>query len=521
MYEPLSETYKTLTIDREQFLERGYRSSVFTIPSLLPREGVGRDRLPQNYQSVGARGANTLSSKLTLTLFPSNLPFFRLSVDPFLKRILIQEAGEEDAAKAQGEIEKNLSLIEETARLTFETGGWRPVMSEAMRHLVVVGNGLIMVNPSTQEVQFVDLRKFAVKRDPEGNLIKAVVHQKIDRLRAAELMPDALDHEVGFNYDPGRGIGAADPNSVSLFTGVCLKDDGLYHYWQEIGGKVVPDSQRKFKKDDCPLIPLRFNAISGENYGSSFVEELDGDLLALEMLSRAMTEAALAASKTVILVRPGASVTARTIATAPNGGVKQGNPEDVGAFRIDKQADFMVAERRAVALEQRLATAFMIAYQRQAERVSATEVRAVIQELEDGLGGVYSSLANTVQRPIVEYLMSRVQKRQDVPDIPKGVDPIISTGIEAITRGQMASKLMQAGQISQQVLGPEQAVGALNPRAALLQIFTSVGLDADALLKSEEQIEQELQQRQMMALAERAAPNVVNAAAQSAQAPPS
>jgi hypothetical protein len=257
--------------------------------------------------------------------------------------------------------------------------------------------------------------------------------------------------------------------------------------------------------------------VSGENYASSYVEELDGDLLALEMLSRSMTEASLVAAKTLILVRPGAAIHPRTVATSPNGAVKQGNPEDVGAFRLDKGADFAVAERRAVAIEQRLQLAFLITFQRQAERVTAEEVRSVIQELEDGLGGVFSSLAENVQKPIVDNILADVLARQNVPKLPKEITPIVSTGLDAITRGQMAAKLMQAGGIAQQVLGPESAVSAMDPRATLVQIFTSVGLDADALLKSPEQLQQEQQQAQMMALAERAAPNVVNAVASNQQ----
>ncbi len=282
---------------------------------------------------------------------------------------------------------------------------------------------------------------------------------------------------------------------------------------------MVLGTPRIYSRDRLPMIPLRFSPISGENYGASYVEEYDGDLLALEMLSRSMTEASLIAAKSLILVRPGAAITPKTIATAPNGAVKQGNPEDVGAFKLDKQVDFSVAERRASAIEQRLMLAFLITYQRQAERVTAEEVRQVIQQLEDGLGGVYSGLAANVQKPIVDFILGEVLRRPNVPKLPKEITPVVTTGLDAITRGQMASKLMQAGSIAQQVLGPETAIRAIDDRAALVQIFTSVGLNADELLKSAEQIQQEQQQAQMMALAEKATPNAVNAMAQQAQPP--
>lgn len=504
--------------DRTHFLERAYRSATLTIPSVLPREDQGRDQLPQNYQSIGARGVNNLSAKLNLTLFPTQLPFFRLAVDPYVKRELAAQSPGSEAEtvqEVQAQIDKNLGLIEETARIEFETGGWRPVMAEAMRHLLISGNGLIL--KSDNGIQFLDLRKFVVKRDPEGNLVHVVAHQMIDRQRAAKLMPE------GYNLfdvqDRDEVQGAANINSVSLYTGACREDNGRFTMWQEIDGVVIGGT-RSYAADRLPLIPLRFTPISGENYGASYVEEYDGDLLALEMLSRSMTEASLVAAKTLLLVRPGAAITPRTVATAANGAVKQGNPEDVSAFRLDKQADFSVAERRANTIESRLQLAFLITFQRQAERVTAEEVRQVIQQLEDGLGGVYSGLAYNVQKPVVDFILGEVLKRPNVPELPKEITPVVTTGLDAITRGQMAGKLMQAGSIAQQVLGPDTAVRAIDDRAALVQIFTSVGLNADELLKSAEQLQQEQQQAQMMALAEKAAPNAVNAMAQQPMQPP-
>ena len=504
--------------DRTHWLERAYRSATLTIPSLLPREDQGRDQLPQNYQSIGARGVNNLAAKLSLTLFPTQLPFFRLAVDPYVKREIAQQgtgdANAQSMQALQATIDKNLGLIEETARIEFETSGWRPVMAEAMRHLLVTGNGLIL--KTENGIQFLDLRKFICKRDPEGNLVHVIAHQMIDRQRAAELMPSG--YNLSAVQDRDEVIGESTKNSVSLYTGAIRRPDGNYEFWQEIDGVVV-GTPRLYSKERLPMVPLRFTPISGENYGASYVEEYDGDLLALEMLSRSMTEASLIAAKSLILVRPGAAITPRTIATAPNGSVKQGNPEDVGAFKFDKQVDFSVAERRAAAIEQRLMMSFLITYQRQAERVTAEEVRQVIQQLEDGLGGVYSGLAANVQKPIVDFILADVLRRPNVPTLPKEITPVVTTGLDAITRGQMASKLMQAGAIAQQVLGPETAIRAIDDRAALVQIFTSVGLNADELLKSAEQLQQEQQQAQMMALAEKATPNAVNAMAQQAQPP--
>ena len=479
---------------------------MFTVPSLLPRAGRGRDQLPQNYQSLGARGVNNLSSKLKLTLFPTDLPFFRLTVDPFAARQLVAGMQEEKAAQTRVEIEKNLALIEETARLEFHTSGWSVVVTELLRHLVVAGNGLVMVDPD-RGPQFVDLRKFVVERDPEGNLLKTVVKQEI-----AETVLQSLFEQVPFEQ-----VAEGSPRKQHfLYTGACLNADGSYEFWQQVDSEEVPNSRRSYKADQLPIIAFRFIPISGENYGGSYVEEYDGDLLVLEALSRAITEAALAAAKMLILVRPGSTTRINTIASAPNGAIRQGHADDITTMSLEKQADLATAERRVSIIEQRLAYAFLLfsSVQRQAERVTAEEVRLAAQELEDALGGVYTALAETVQAPIVEFILAKLQRRADVPKLPKAVKVVVATGLEAISRGHKAMRLMQWGQAMQSILPPDEIAMAVRPEVLGREMAVALSLDPDAFLRTAEEIEQMRTTQSNQALVEKLGGPAISAASQ-------
>ena len=59
--ELLTNLYHQLETDRTEWVERGVRNAVLTIPTVFPREGVSRHRLPQNFQSIGAKGVNMLT----------------------------------------------------------------------------------------------------------------------------------------------------------------------------------------------------------------------------------------------------------------------------------------------------------------------------------------------------------------------------------------------------------------------------------------------------------------------------
>lgn len=509
----LSSIYNTLAADRSTFLERAYRSAVFTIPALLPRDGRGRHELPQNYQSVGARGVNNLSSKLKLTLFPTDLPFFRLSIDPFAVRQLVSqfEGNEEKAAQAQVEIEKNLALIEETARLDFHTGGWGTAVAELLRHLVVAGNGLLF-DVQGKGVQFADLRKFVVERDPEGNLLKVVLKQEV-----ADVVVQNLFEQLSVEQ-----VAAGSPaDKRYLYTGAVRREDGRFDFWQQVDSEMVPGTEAVFTEERLPLMPFRFTPVFGENYGGSYVEEYDGDLLVLESLSRAVTEAALAAAKLLILVRPGSSTRIATIAKAPNGAIRQGHADDVTTMHIDKQADLAVALQRIGTIEQRLSFAFLLfsSIQRQAERVTAEEVRLAAQELEDALGGVYTALADSVQKPIVKYMMAKMQSRADMPKIPKSVRVLVATGLEAISRGHKAARLAQWGQYMQSMFPPDEIVSTVRAEVVGREMAIALNLDPDAFLRSPDEIEQIRTQQSNQALVERGLPNAISAAAATAQQP--
>lgn len=65
--------YEAPSFDREPYLQRAERNAQLTIPLLFPEEcNTGATTYEEPNQSTGARGANNLSSKIMLSLFPPN-----------------------------------------------------------------------------------------------------------------------------------------------------------------------------------------------------------------------------------------------------------------------------------------------------------------------------------------------------------------------------------------------------------------------------------------------------------------
>ena len=145
-------------------------------------------------------------------------------------------------------------------------------------------------------------------------------------------------------------------------------------------------------------------------------------------------------------------------------------------------------------------------------------------ELESALGGLYSLLSNELQLPMVNRVMEVMGGKKRLPKLPKDlVKPVIITGIEALGRGNDLQKLDLFLAGAAQIVGPEAISQLVNVEEYFKRRATSLGIKTQGLIKTQEQIQQETQQAQMMSMAEKAAPQGAAAMgniARDAMAPP-
>ena len=232
-------------------------------------------------------------------------------------------------------------------------------------------------------------------------------------------------------------------DAVPLFTKV-IKVGDKYQVYQELDDQILADSYGEYPADMLPWLALRMVRIDGEDYGRSFCEEVLGDLKSLEALTQALIEFSAAASKLVFLVAPNSTTRKADIADANNGDVITGSPNDVQVLQTEKYQDMRVVLDSVQRIEERLKFVFLLneSIQRQAERVTAEEIRFMANELETALSGVYSLLSVEFQLPLVSVLIKRMQSKGQIPAIPKGaVRPVIVTGTAALGRGNDLQKL--------------------------------------------------------------------------------
>lgn len=500
--------YTRLSSLREPFLRRAREASALTLPYLLRDSGRSTaSDFDTQWQSVGARAVNNLASKLQLTLFPPSAPFFRLQVDESASGIL--EASDD----IRTEVEETLGEWERNVMFVINTGNFRVKAFESFQHLVVAGNCLVQML-SEESYRVFHLDSYVVERDVEGMVQVLVVRETVSAAQLPEDVRRAL-MESGAVPDANQDAsGRSEQKNYFLYTAVVLKEDGsAYDTWQEVANTTIPDSDEVVSIEDLSFLPLRFYEVDDEDYGRGLVEQYIGDLRSLEGLSASIVEAAAATARLLVLVRPNGVTRLSDVATAPNGAVRKGDAQDVSFMQAEKQSDLRVAAEVAQRIEQRLSMAFLLntSVQRQAERVTAEEIRYMAQELEDSLGGVYSVQSQELQLPIVNMVMRKMRENGRLPALPNEdlVKATVVTGLESLGRGHDLQRLQVAFDLITRTYGPEALAAATNMEDAMRRVFTSLGIDPSGLLKTEEERAQEQQQAQMAGMAQQLAPEVV------------
>lgn len=493
--------YSQLEARRFTFLQRARDAALLTIPMEMPPQGHSHATIyPTPWQSVGAKGVRNLSSKLTLTLLPPNEPFFRFRVDDFKLPELSQDP------KLADEIDSGLGKVEQAIQTEVETEGLRTDTSLAMMQLLITGNYLLYVPPDKDKVRGYRMDTYVVQRDYYGNPLAIVVKERVS--------PSQLSNEDRIQLDRDADSCVGSEKTLDLYTAIVLRDDGSkWDTWQEVKGIKLTGSTGTYAKDKLPYLPLRFHKIDGEDYGRGYVEELIGDLKSLEGLRKAIVQGSAAAAKVLFLVKPNGTTRMKTVAQASCGDFAQGNAEDVTVLQLNKFNDFKVAMETAQGLQQDLEAAFMMmaSVQRDAERVTAEEIRTMAQALETSLGGVYSTLAQEFQLPLVQLLMDRMTAQKALPQLPKGlVKPSIVTGLDALGRGNDLTKLQTLFAIAQP-LGP-QALAYIIPGDALSRACAALGIDKQGLIKDDAQVQQEQQQAQQAAMMQKLGPQGISSA---------
>lgn len=494
--------YDRLAAERAPFLSKGRECASLTLPYILPptKTSAGQS-LRTGYSNFGARCVNSQAVRLQNSLLPPRQSFFRYELD----ELYTQQLGGQEV---KTQVDKALASMERIVLAEIEMRNVRTPVGLAVRHLIVTGNVLLYIEPGGP-VRLYPLDSYVVHRDGSGNVQRIIAEESVSPVSLPKSIKAVVIQKLAASESVER--------NVTIYTSIQNRGN----HWavrQEVEGFEIPEAAGTYPLDGCPWLPLRWTPDG--SYGHGPVEEYLGYFRSLEGLTAAITKATAVGARTVFLRNPNSIVKAKALARAQTGDVIDGKDGDVSVLQVEKRVDLVTARQLIADLKEELSYAFGMnqAIQRQAERVTAEEIRYMAQELDSQNGGIYSLLATEMQRPLLRAITLELQKSRKLPPLPrKALRPVIVAGLDALGRGAELDNLKAFVADVVNLGGVEALSTYLNFSDLLDRLATARSVRTEGLVNPPEQVAQIQQQRAMQSMVERLGPNAVNQAGQMIQ----
>ena len=471
----LADKFRQLDSLRWNKVERARYCSSLTIPSLLPPEGyTEQQQLPQPFSSVASRGVASMASRMLSALLPLNdMPFFKFELS----------TGED----GDFEIDQYLEKLSYQVYNRLSSGNLRETIYQALQHLIVVGDVMLIMEDS-MDFRIIRLDRYVCRRNVYGDIEEVVYIEyesidadTVDPMVAASSM-QTMENKKGYK---------------EIYNCVKKKGDKWMSYQEDAEGSSLGSGEYVVK----PFVFLRWSGVPGENYGRSHCEDMIGDIKSLEGFTEGLINGISAASLFWMGVDPTGITEIDDIAGSGSGSFVNSRQNEV--FTISPaqtmNPQIQATQQGVQVLRQEVGKAFLMdsASMPKGERVTATAVRMIGQELENVLGGAFSSIARDLMVPIVSRCVYVMITEGQVDDRLKemftkdgGVlNVAIVTGLQALSRDSDLQKLMQMGEMVRNL--PEPAAAMFKWDEYGKALITSLGFAADKWIKDEEQVKAE------------------------------
>lgn len=454
----------------------------WTIPALmadLTTGTNGRVTLERDFQEIGPLLVNNLASKLAGLLFPSTRPFYKLSPSEKIKKNAAKKGVKE------ADLQAGLARMEmDSCKQLFMNASYNQLVI-ALKHLIVTGNVLMHRDSKRKKSTAYGLQSFACKRDGSGNLVDCIVREFTD----FDSLP--LDIQFLLRSAGKQRYDSRDEIKVELYTRikreVRLNDQVVYVVSQEADGQPVGEPGT-YPEHLCPWHVVTWSLIAGEHYGRGLVEDYAGGFAKLSDVSHAGTLYTIASTKVVNLVSPGMGADIDELQDAETGEYVQGSKESVNVFEAGDAKKLEQVRMELDGIFTRLGRAFMYkASTRNAERVTAYELKQDAMEAETTLGGVYSSLAESWQIPLAHLLLTEVNPGMLEGIVTKTIKLDMLAGIPAMGRQSDVQNLLSASQDAAAIIPTLQQLSKrIDPQKVFDLIMAGQSVDTTLIYKDEE-----------------------------------
>ena len=485
----LAQEFQQLDSKKLSMYRRCEEYATWTLPYVFPVMGIKDQENQGASDSTGAMAVNNLSNKVTMTLFQPNSPFFRLTAS---NKVLTElkkaaEDGDTEAGNVLATIDQRLADAEKDAMQALNYNRFRTEATNVVKSLIITGNAL-MYHPENGKVQSYGFRDYVISRDLSGTVIRIITRDKKAFYTFKEEVQKLL--RAGNN-----GKKYKDNCDVTVYTKIEMNAEGKYDLTQA-ADDVPLDTKATYTAEDLPYITLTWNLVRGEDYGRGLVEDYAGSFHALYVLNSALVDMVGITSDIKFLVDPGSTVDVQKLNDSESGSYHSGKEGDVTTVQLNKIQDIQIVENAVARYANQIARAFLMnsSVPRDAERVTAEEIRYVAQELELAHAGTYSRFAEEWQLRVAILMLKTVNI-----SIGKGKSlyPQIITGLDTLSRaGDLDNLRMMIADLQLLEAVPDDIRAAINPLKFAAYVGIRRGVDYEKFIYTAPEMQQRQQAQQ-------------------------
>lgn len=467
-------------------IAKAKRYAHWTLPQLmadlsLQTHGQGLV-VERDYQEIGALLTNNLAPKLAAMLFPSSRPFYKIDASETLKQATVKAGF--DLTELAGKLAK---LEQESCARVFLNAGYAQLV-QALRHLIVTGNVMTYRDSKVGKYSAYGLQSFSQRRDGQGNMVDAVLRE----YTYIESLPATVQQQLRM-ANPGRYRVADNCPPVELYTRIHRQQGttGKFYYVVSQEADTTPvGTDGNYPEHLCPWQVITWSLINGENYGRGLVEDFAGGFAKLSDQSHAAALYGIEMMKVLNLVQPGLGADIDELATAESGEYVQGTTGAVVAYENGDAAKLQALRAEIQDTFGNLSRAFMYkGNTRDAERVTAFEIKQDALEADNTFGGTYSSLAASFQIPMAHILLTEVDTNMLEGIVTSTVELGIIAGIPALGRAVDVQNLISAAQDAIAIIPGLMGLSKrIDPDRVLDMIMSGSSVDTSLIYFSKDEL---------------------------------
>lgn len=461
-YEKIWDVSSEYTI-REMYLPDTLRETLFNSPEDMV-EG----------DNIGSEGLSNLISVVQRTAFQPNKPFFETA----------PKKGSELAALPPA---KRVAICAETA-LNGSLALYKHGLSEALyyilgRFLCVGTVAWKLPTPGTDEmIEVYELNDIVVKRGYNGKLAHLIIQDKT----TLNLLPEEIRQQVADKYKDAK------EREVSLYTMLEANEYGKYEVRQAVDEHELDVAHNFTPGIDSPYQVSSLFTPRGRNYGVGAVYRYLKWLHAANVYRDANTDVAAVGSLLNWGVTPNAAVNPDEFEQRSQGQAFSLREGDVFPIVPKIGQQYQLTANSYAEVAQTLQRAFMVfsAVQRNAERVTAEEIKTVIRALEESHSGVYAQVGSQIQRPLAHAALRMVDNPELKPWVSQMDIQLVSVHESMGRAAQNSNLLTSLNQISVLNSIPPEISAGLKKQAIIAAIFANNNAKVDDYVMTEEEVAQ-------------------------------